>query len=94
MKIGERARDTLVAILGKRAMCIVHVFCKKAKMTENGAISGMQRFRYSIFRKLVVAFLTKRLYDKNVHGHGNKNNVHEIQKMPGFPVNEKEVFLQ
>lgn len=72
MKIGERARDTLVAIFGKRAMCIVHVFCKKTKMTETGAISGMQRFRYSIFRKLVVAFLTKRLYDKNVHGHGNR----------------------
>ena len=30
----------------------------------------------------------------DVHGHGNKNNVHEIQKKPGFPVNEKEVFLQ
>ena len=30
----------------------------------------------------------------DVHVHGNENNVHEIQTKPGFPVNEKEVFLQ
>ena len=71
MKAVERARDTSVANFGKRVMCIVHVFCKKIEMKETGAISGMQRFHYSIFRKLVVALLTKRLYDKNVHGHGN-----------------------
>ena len=85
MKIGERARDTSVANFGKRVMCNVHVFCKKSKMKEIGAISGKQHFCYSIFRKLVVAFLTKRLYDKNVHAHRTI-----LLRLP----NKKEGFLK